>query len=239
MAISNFHIEGIGNVLLTRRKGSVRLSLRVKPDGTVSANYPWMTAEKEVHAFILKNIEWIKKQQEKAKISKEQFHLNQTISTKFHTIQIVSVEKGTLRGVLKQAQVVVTIPAAEEVDSERVTRFIRKIIGEVCRREAKAYLPARVNELAQLHGFNFRQVYVKNLKSKWGSCSSKENINLNIHLMRMPDHLIDYIILHELAHTKEMNHGPHFWALLNKITMGKARELDRAIKTQGKMIMLH
>ena len=236
MSTSDYHIEGIGNVSLTRRKRSGRLSVRVKPDGSVSANYPWLTPEKEVIAFLLKNIDWIRKQQENANTNKTTFSLNQVISTKSHTIEIVPVEKGSLRGVLQHGRVVITIPPSEEVSSERVTRFVHKIIDEVCRREAKLFLPARVGELAKIHGFNFRQVFVKNLKSKWGSCSSKENINLNIHLMRLPDHLIDYIILHELAHTREMNHGPRFWALLNKITLGKARELDRAIKTQRKLI---
>ena len=95
--------------------------------------------------------------------------------------------------------------------------------------EAKLYLPRRVEELAKKHGFTYNKVFVKNLKTKWGSCSSACNINLNIHLMRLPDELIDYIILHELAHTKELNHSRKFWDILHGI-YGDARIIDAEMK---------
>jgi predicted metal-dependent hydrolase len=91
--------------------------------------------------------------------------------------------------------------------------------------------------MAAKHRFAFKAVYIKNLKSKWGSCSSQGNINLNLHLMRLPDHLIDYIILHELCHTRQMNHGPEFWKLLNTITGGKAQQLDKEMKNYNGLFL--
>ena len=67
------------------------------------------------------------------------------------------------------------------------------------------------------------------MKTLWGSCSSQGNINLNIHLMRLSDDLVDYIILHELAHTVEQNHGKMFWALLDSI-MGDSRLIRKKLK---------
>jgi len=69
------------------------------------------------------------------------------------------------------------------------------------RKEAKDYLPQRTELLAAAHGFKYSGVTVKNISSRWGSCSSTNHINLNIHLVRLPEHLSDYVILHELTHT--------------------------------------
>ena len=85
------------------------------------------------------------------------------------------------------------------------------------RAEAKAYLPGRLKELAEMNGFRYNQVRIKHNVSNWGSCSVKGNINLNLNLMRLPEDLRDYVMLHELCHLKHLNHGPQFHALLESI----------------------
>lgn len=85
------------------------------------------------------------------------------------------------------------------------------------RRQAKAYLPGRLAELAAQHGFSYNQVRIKHNASNWGSCSAKKNINLNLNLMRLPEELQDYVMLHELCHLKYMNHGKEFHALLESV----------------------
>lgn len=85
------------------------------------------------------------------------------------------------------------------------------------RKQAKAYLPGRLAELAAKHGFSYNQVRIKHNVSNWGSCSVKKNINLNLNLMRLPAELRDYVMLHELCHLKYMNHGKEFHALLESV----------------------
>ena len=85
------------------------------------------------------------------------------------------------------------------------------------RKQAKAYLPGRLAELAAQHGFSYNQVRIKHNVSNWGSCSVKKNINLNLNLMRLPAELRDYVMLHELCHLKYMNHGKEFHALLESV----------------------
>ena len=87
------------------------------------------------------------------------------------------------------------------------------------RRQAKAYLPGRLAELAAQHGFSYNQVRIKHNVSNWGSCSAKKNINLNLNLMRLPEELQDYVMLHELCHLKYMNHGKEFHALLESVCL--------------------
>ena len=96
--------------------------------------------------------------------------------------------------------------------------------------QAGAMLVARLEEKAHTHGLNYSKVSIKNQKTKWGSCSSKNNINLNINLVRLPDELRDYVILHELVHTRFKNHGKEFWAELNRVVGGGARERARELR---------
>ncbi|NLE09496.1 MAG: M48 family metallopeptidase [Dehalococcoidales bacterium] len=90
--------------------------------------------------------------------------------------------------------------------------------------EAKRKLTSRLAYLAEKHGFACNRVSVRNQKTRWGSCSFHNNISLNMQLVRLPDDLIDYVLLHELAHTKIKNHSKQFWALLDSLT-GNAHAL--------------
>ena len=103
----------------------------------------------------------------------------------------------------------VTDPARE--------KWLCEVLADVLRQEAKAYLPARLEMLACRFGFKYARVFIKHNLTNWGSCSSKGNINLNLNLLRLPEHLADYVILHELCHLREPNHGPGFHALLGRI----------------------
>jgi len=90
-------------------------------------------------------------------------------------------------------------------------------------------LAARLHEIASRHGFSYNRVFMRNQKTRWGSCSSKNNINLNMKLLRLPERLMDYVLLHELVHTKVKNHGKVFWKTVEELMPG-ARELDREMK---------
>lgn len=96
------------------------------------------------------------------------------------------------------------------------------------RQAARRRLVERLNYLADKYGFEYNRVFIKNQKTRWGSCSGKNNINLNVNLVRLPEELIDYTILHELVHTRIKNHGKQFWAQMDWL-LGDARRLDRAL----------
>lgn len=100
---------------------------------------------------------------------------------------------------------------------------------ERLRIQAKAALPPRLAELAALHGFTYNNVRIKHNVSNWGSCSELGNINLNLNLMRVPEHLRDYVMFHELCHLRYMNHGPEFHALLEEVCPDH-RALARELK---------
>jgi predicted metal-dependent hydrolase len=106
-----------------------------------------------------------------------------------------------------------------------------KVVSEnnpINRTSARKYLVNRLNHLAVKYGFKYNRVFIKNQKTRWGSCSGENNINLNVNLVRLPDELIDYTILHELVHTRIKSHGQRFWHQLDRL-LGDAKQLDKAL----------
>jgi len=103
-------------------------------------------------------------------------------------------------------------------------------ISYFLRKEAKRLLPDRTKQLAAKFGFEYSDVKIQSSKSRWGSCSGLKSINLSLYLMLLTAPLIDYVILHELCHTKEMNHGIRFWRLMDKVTANNSKELRAQLK---------
>jgi predicted metal-dependent hydrolase len=88
----------------------------------------------------------------------------------------------------------------------------------------------RLKELAAQHGFRYGRAGIRNQKSRWGSCSTRNNISLNIHLLALPGHLRDYVILHELVHTEHKNHSKRFWTRLDELVGGSAKSLRKEMR---------
>jgi len=115
-----------------------------------------------------------------------------------------------------------------------ITRHLRQVHTEQAgppldRVRAGRLLVERLDELARKHDFTYNRVFVKNQKTLWGSCSSANNINLNVNLVRLPDELRDYVLLHELVHTRHKHHGNAFWRALNHL-VGDGKRLQRQLR---------
>jgi predicted metal-dependent hydrolase len=81
---------------------------------------------------------------------------------------------------------------------------------------ARALIHQRLEHFNEFYKLPYKDVRIKNMKTRWGSCSSKGNLNFSYKLAILPKDLLDYIVVHELCHVKEMNHGPEFWSLVEK-----------------------
>ena len=135
----------------------------------------------------------------------------------------------------------VSLVQAIEFTKKKETWINKTIIKLTYRFKEQKQLPAidvisgstflinRINELADKYGFIFNKVSIRNQKTRWGSCSIKNNISLNIQLMRLSNSLIDYVILHELVHTVVKNHSILFWNTLD-IFVNDAKKIDSRLK---------
>ena len=102
-------------------------------------------------------------------------------------------------------------------------------LPEIDRKVARKILCRRIGELAQRHNFVYNRVSIRKQKTRWGSCSSKNNINLNANLLHLPSELMDYVLLHELVHTRVKDHSKDFWDELNTV-VPNARQIDKKLK---------
>ena len=102
--------------------------------------------------------------------------------------------------------------------------------------EALKRIPERVRHFAPLVGVTYGGITIRNQHTRWGSCSSKGNLNFNCLLMLTPDHVIDYVVVHELCHRLEMNHSPRFWAQVERV-LPDYRESLHWLKEHGQELI--
>ncbi|MDR1745977.1 MAG: M48 family metallopeptidase [Tannerella sp.] len=131
---------------------------------------------------------------------------------------------------LKDGFLHIACPQATDFADPQVQQVLQTMIERALLHEAKRMLPSRLQGLADRHDFRYAGVTIRNTRSRWGSCSTQKRINLSLSLMLLPEHLIDYVLLHELCHTAEMNHGKRFWQLMDTVTNGRAQALRKELK---------
>ena len=205
------------NVLFKKKKGIRRLSIRINKTGEIIVTLPYLVSFREAEKFLLSRKTWVEKTRIRVTEGnpKQTFAYGQVLETHFHKVFVVKTEKTKLSCSHNAGRLTIFIPETIDIDHENAQAYIKTSIIELLRNEAKKYLPTRLKQLANEYSYSFQEVRIKNMKSRWGSCSARNNINLNLHLMRLPKEYIDYVLLHELVHTVHKNHGLKFWNELN------------------------
>ena len=213
MAQKYIHIDGVGEVALQKRKGTSSIRMTVKPDGTLRVSLPAWSPYKAGEAFVRSKRAWVIEQQ-KGK-SKHIFKPNERIG-KGHRLRFVAERRQTITSRVTKTELIVRLPLGQDTTELAVQKVVYAGAMRAMKQQATHLLPMRLQTLASKHGFKYRTVAIKHLKSRWGSCSSQKDIALNSFLMQLPWELIDYVLLHELLHTQIMAHGQVFWRELGK-----------------------
>lgn len=226
MTVKYINIEQIGTVWFIVNERSRRIRLSVKSGGEIVVSMPASVLYRDAIRFIESKTDWVIKQQLKIRAGLTLFAPESCFKTRFHELAITKGNTDKVYNRVGNGVIQIFIPEKVNHEQPKVQAFIKNTLIDVMRWEAKVYLPKRIKELADKNGFKYENISIKNTKTRWGSCSSANNINLNLHLMRIPEQLIDYVLLHELVHTVVKNHGEKFWLLLEQC-YPNARKADK------------
>ncbi len=208
------HIQGIGKIQIRKSNKARRISLRIRPGYPAEVILPTWESFHQGERFAKKKKDWILKHYNRNKNNVRPALNNQSILKTAHKDfrLIFSAHESDFSLIrISDHAIHIWYKKGLEIESPEIRNVAETGILMALKLEARKYLPSRLHELAYQFGYSYRQLFLKNQKTLWGSCSAQNNINLNIQIMRLPVHLIDYILVHELVHTKHKNHGNKFW----------------------------
>lgn len=203
----------IGEVIIQKRRGAKNIRLTISHDGVPKITMPSWSPFKVGEAFAISRSAWIIEHQ-KGK-GRHLFEPDTRVG-KAHRIRYIYEKRSTITSRVTQTELIVRLPHGINTSDIAVQNVVHTGAIRALKQEAQNLLPARLELLAQKHGFEYKSVSVKRLKSRWGSCSSHKEIALNIYLMQLPWEIIDYVLMHELLHTRIMAHGKPFWDELSR-----------------------
>jgi predicted metal-dependent hydrolase len=213
-------------LLLVHHPRARRYLLRLRPDGTARVTIPRHGTISAARDFALRNVGWLEEQfQRLAARPKIPVVWNPGMEILFRgeLVRIEAEADGSIR--FGTERIKISAGAAD----------LRPAIQKHLHRLAAQELPPRVLELAARHGVNVSRVSVRNQKSRWGSCSRRGTISLNWRLIQSPDFVRDYILLHELAHRRQMNHSEKFWQEVARLCPDYL-QAERWLKQHAKLL---
>lgn len=217
-----------GEITIRRSALARSISIRVAPDGRLRASMPTHASVRALTRMIDASRDQI------ARLMATQTDhrpLEDGMSIgKSHTLLIK--DGGELAAKLTKSRIEVVIPSGTDINDIAVENLLTPYIIKALRQEARAYLPRRLEYLADQHGYRYESARFSHASSRWGSCSSRGTISLNIALMKLPFELIDYVIYHELSHLTHMNHSAGFWKLVESLDPDY-RQHRRTLKTHN------
>jgi len=226
MPVKRVQLPHIGDVTLYKRRNSRSLRLSITANGEVRVSMPHWVPYKSGAIFAASKAAWIATMREQRQTTLQ----NGQPVGKAHHLYFRNTTASRVTSRIHQQEINIGLPRDAQIDSSEVQRVARLACIKALKQEAEALLPPRLQVLAQKGGFEYKNVSIKKLKSRWGSCSSHQEIALNLFLMQLPWHLIDYVLWHELTHTKVMRHGAPFWRELER-HVPEARKLSKEIHT--------
>lgn len=219
---SCLHDAEFGDVRLIRNDGS-SLRLNVRTNGEIVISAPRGVGLRRIELFLEQSRDGLRRSLRRIDDG-HQFSDGERIG-RYHHLEL----RAGLRSTTRLSDDKITVTLARDLSVNQRQQLIRRAVARALKSEAQHYLPKRLHYLAIKTDYHYQRVRLTYAKSRWGSCSSNGTISLNIALMQLPEPLSDYVLMHELTHTKHMNHGVDFWQAL-ELAMPGARRLSRELR---------
>lgn len=219
-----------GEITVRRSHLARQVSLKVAPNGQLRISLPTYAPLLAAKMLIKSSRPRIRELLAEHRQGHDYTH-DQSIGKSHHLI--IETQPALTELTIKRSgtRILVKLPPGTDITTPAIQQRIREVIITALRKEAKSYLPRRLKFLAEKHGFSYQTVKLTHASSRWGSCSSRGTISLNIALMNLPFELLDYVLIHELAHTRQMNHSDAFWR--------EVAAIDPAYKTHRAALKNH
>lgn len=215
-----------GEINVRTMSNASRISIKVAPNGSLRISAPKFTPKFAIASLLKSSRQEIRKM---VNSQRKLYDTDRQIG-KSHSL-VIQTDIGMQTVSTIGTTIFATTTSQENVISADFQQEIRQEVLKALRKEAKSYLPRRLRYLADQYDFSYEKTKLTHASSRWGSCSSSGTISLNIALMSLPFELIDYVLVHELCHTKFMDHSDSFWELVG--------QFDPSYKLHRKLLKQH
>lgn len=195
-----------------------RISIKVNIFNEIEVRVPAESALPKAEKFVEDNSEWISKLVNKnskklEKLNDYKFDFKDgdmliLFDEEVYRIEVIESSKAKYK--LNDEDEVISVYCSNKKDLKRIlVKFYRDKAREIFEERA-AYFAGKL-------GVKFEKVFIKDQSSRWGSCSSAKNLNFNFRLLLAPERVLDYLVIHEVCHLREMNHSSRFWDLVESL----------------------
>lgn len=213
MAAKEFKLTDGMVVKVYKRRGNRSLRLTLTPSGQIRVSIPAWAPYRVGLEFAKSRHDWILAQRKTPKLLVH----GQPIG-KAHRLSLLGTPSAARVSTrLSSSTIAVRFPSTLDHLTPEVQKAAQAASIRALRVQAEKLLPQRLANLAQVYGFEYTDVSIKQLSGRWGSCDSNKRIVLNLFLMQLPWELIDYVLFHELTHTKVLKHGSDFWQAMDAV----------------------
>ena len=219
--------EDFGRIIIRTRSNARNITLRTKPDGLHIIVPPYSSTSRVLSVVEKYRSQLLEKWEKK---KPQAFGPDYQLVAPCFRLHLAPSKYPHFRIQMQEEEICLLYPEDTDFSSEITQQLIRKGIIRGLKMAATNYLPPLLAVWAERFGLSYNKVKITGSRSRWGSCSSAKSINLSCYLMLLPSHLMDYVLLHELTHTLEMNHGPGFWEKLNSFTANQAQALRKELR---------
>lgn len=227
-----FSDKEFGNIILRENGRLKRVGISITASQIILKK-PTFYPKSEAFTFFNDHRDWVREkiQLRKAKTKRILLAPDVPFFCTAFSIKYQPHEKNNFKAQLlrSQKELLIFYPTQTDFNDDATQKTLGKIVSNALLIEAKQILPPWLKQVAEAHGFQYAECKVSRMRSQWGSCSSRKSIHLSSSLLLLPTELAEAIMLHELCHTIEMNHGPRFHALMAKHTQNREAELTRQL----------